>query len=68
MQIKDETEYYSLFEYLGYAAGGDLGTQVNGVATKTKQPFITQRVSNPGFNGEVFCYTKNFLNEYFKKK
>jgi len=65
MQVKNKTEYYSLYEYLGRAAGGDLGTQVNEVATKTKQPFITQRVSNPNFEGEVFCYTKNFLNEYF---
>ena len=68
MQVKDKIEYYSLYEYLGRAAGRDLGTQVNKVATKTKQPFITQRVSNSTYDGEVFCYTEEFLNEYFKKQ
>jgi hypothetical protein len=68
MRVKDKIEYYSLYEYLGYAAGGDLGTQVNEAATKTKQPIITQEISNRVYSGRVFCYTKKFLNEYFKKQ
>tara|TARA_R110002020_G_scaffold136857_2_gene305484 strand:- start:197 stop:409 length:213 start_codon:yes stop_codon:yes gene_type:complete len=68
MQVKDNVEYYSLYEYLGRAAGSDLGAKVNEVATQTKHPFVTQQVSNHVYEGEVFCYTKEFLDEYFKNK
>lgn len=68
MKVKDEIEYYSLYEYLGHAGGSTLGDEVNTEAQKRKQPFIQQYVSNSVFNGNVFCYTKKFLNKYFKKK
>tara|TARA_B100001559_G_scaffold301682_1_gene288807 strand:+ start:2143 stop:2355 length:213 start_codon:yes stop_codon:yes gene_type:complete len=66
MQIKNGVEYHSLYEYLGYAAGPSLGDKVNKAAIKTKQEYVTQEVKNPVFEGEVFCYTREFLNEYFK--
>jgi len=65
IQIKEKIEYYSLYEYLGYAAGGELGIKVNEAAQRTKQPIITQEVSTSVYKGKVFCYTKKFLNEYF---
>ncbi len=65
MQIKNGIEYHSLYEYLGYAAGPNLGNRVNKAAIKINQEYITQEVDNPMFKGEVFCYTKEFLNEYF---
>ncbi len=37
MQIKNGIKYKSLYEYLGYAAGPELGNKVNEVAQKTKQ-------------------------------
>ena len=67
MQIKNNKKYYSLYEYLGHAGGATLGDKVNTEAIKSKQPFIQQYVSNPVFTGNVFCYTKEFLNKYFKK-
>jgi hypothetical protein len=53
---------------LGHAAGSDLGDEVNKEAIKTKQKYVTQKVSNPMYEGEVFCYTKEFLNSFFKIK
>ena len=66
MKIKNGIEYHSLYEYLGHAAGPDLGDEVNKEAIKTKQKYVTQKVSNPLYEGEVFCYTKEFLNSFFK--
>ena len=68
MQIKNGIEYHSLYEYLGYAAGSSLGNRVNKAAIKTNQKYITQEVDNSMFKGEVFCYTKEFLNEYFSNQ
>ena len=68
MQEINGKEYYSLYEYLGHAAGPTLGDEVNKVAVKQKQRFVQQYVSNPVYQGEVFCYTKEFLDEYFNYK
>ena len=65
MQIKNGIEYHSLYEYLGYAAGPSLGDKVNAAAIKANQEYVTQKVSNPVYEGEVFCYTTEFLDEYF---
>ncbi len=68
MQIRDEIEYYSLYEYLGKAAGPTLGDEINKAAMKYKQKYVKQEVSNPVYKGEVFCYTKSFLDSYFYAK
>lgn len=68
MQIRDEIEYYSLYEYLGKAAGPTLGGEINKAAMKYKQKYVTQHVEHGGYNGEVFCYTKKFLDDYFYAK
>tara|TARA_R110000744_G_scaffold219262_1_gene338012 strand:+ start:120 stop:383 length:264 start_codon:yes stop_codon:yes gene_type:complete len=68
MQIRNKVEYYSLYEYLGKAAGPILGDEVNEAAIKHRQKFVQQQVSNPSYNGEVFCYTKKFLDDYFYAK
>jgi len=65
MQIKNGIEYHSLYEYLGYRAGSSLGERVNKEAIKKKHKYVTQTVNNPIWKGEVFCYTKEFLDEYF---
>tara|TARA_R110000803_G_scaffold3821_1_gene13061 strand:- start:130 stop:393 length:264 start_codon:yes stop_codon:yes gene_type:complete len=68
MQIRNKVEYHSLYEYLGKAAGPILGDEVNEAAIKHRQKFVQQQVSNPSYNGEVFCYTKKFLDDYFYAK
>ena len=68
MQEINGKEYYSLYEYLGHAAGPTLGEEVNQVAIKLKQKFVKQYVENSVYQGEVFCYTQEFLDEYFQSK
>jgi|TARA_B100001059_G_C17387902_1_gene357624 hypothetical protein len=68
MQTIDGIEYHSLYEYLGKAAGPTLGDEINKVAMKHKQKYVTQHVEHGGYNGEVFCYTKKFLDDYFYAK
>jgi hypothetical protein len=65
MQIKNGIEYHSLYEYLGYAAGPELGDVVNKVAMKENHKYVTQYIEQGGFKGNVFCYTTKFLDEYF---
>ena len=61
-------EYYSLYEYLGKAAGPNLGTKVNAEAINQTQPLVKQHIENPAYKGKVLCYTKKFLDSYFDKK
>ena len=68
MKKIDGKIYYSLYEYLGHAAGGALGMEVNEVAIKQRQKIVRQFIENKVFTGEVFCYKKEFLDEYFKYK
>lgn len=58
----------SLFEYLGYAAGSELGKEVYDTATKLRETIKTQDISNPKYQGKVMLYRREFLDEYFGKK
>jgi hypothetical protein len=58
----------SLFDYLGRAAGPDLGREVADYADYKKAKFDVRFVSNPKYTGEVMLYTKEFLDEFFKDK
>ena len=58
----------SLFDYLGYAAGNKLGTQVAEYAKIRKTKCSTRYVSNPSYTGTVMLYEKDFLDEYFGVK
>ena len=55
----------SLYDYLGHAAGSELGKKVAtaafhaGVITEVKQ------VTNHSYNGEIRMYPKGFLELYF---
>ena len=68
MKTVNGREYYSLYEYLGHPAGADLCAEVNEVAVKQKQEYVTQEVNMSTYKGKVFCYTKEFLDEYFEYK
>jgi hypothetical protein len=56
----------SLYDYLGKAAGGNLGAKVNAYAQIRKQKYTKRAIENPGFSGEVFLYKEEFLEEFFK--
>ena len=54
----------SLYDYQGHPDKDGTGLKVNAYAQLRKQPFIKRYLE---FNNtEVFLYTKDFLDEYFK--
>jgi hypothetical protein len=59
-------EKVSLYDYLGHAAGSDVGQQVAFAAAKAGVITETRQVSNPIYKGPVMLYPKSFLDLYFK--
>ena len=55
----------SLYDYLGQAAGEELGKQVADYAKLRKAKYSTRHISNPKFKGNVMLYEKSFLDEFF---
>jgi hypothetical protein len=64
----EEGGLISLYDYLGYAAGGELGKQVATAASKAKEKIGKRFVTNTRYKGEVLLYRREFLQEYFKTK
>lgn len=58
----------SLYDYLGYPAGKELGEQVAAYAKIRKAKCSTRYVTTLTYTGPVMLYTKEFLNEYFEAK
>ena len=58
----------SLYDYLGYPAGNELGKEVATAASKSNVKFETREVTNPKYTGKVMLYPENFLKEYFESK
>jgi len=63
---KISMEKISLYDYLGHAAGSDVGQQVAFAAAKAGVMTETRQVSNPVYNGPVMLYPRQFLDLYFK--
>jgi len=59
-------EKISLYDYLGHAAGSDVGQQVAYAAAKAGVITETKEVSNPVYKGPVMLYPRSFLDLYFK--
>jgi len=57
----------SLYDYLGRAAGMELGDQVAKVATNVGVKMDTRYVSNTKYTGNVTLYPEEFLKLYFQK-
>jgi hypothetical protein len=58
----------SLYEYLGRAAGPELGKLVAKAAAQSKIPIDKHYVENPKYSGEILKYPKTFLDTYFGNK
>jgi hypothetical protein len=58
----------SLYDYLGHAAGSELGKQVAETAVKLKETIEKRYVINTRYKGEILMYRREFLDEYFGKK
>ena len=56
----------SLYDYLGHAAGPELGKQVASAAARAGVKGSMREVSNPVYKGPVMLYPKAFLDLYFK--
>jgi hypothetical protein len=54
--------YLSLYEYLGKAAGNDLGREVASAAYQAGVKTQEREISNPKYTGKVHLYPKDFLN------
>jgi len=59
-------EMISLYDYLGRAAGPDLGKQVATAAAKAGVKSEIREVSNIKYSGPIMLYPKSFLELYFK--
>ena len=64
--VDPQIEMVSLFDYLGHAAGSELGKQVAAVAAKVGVQTSTRHVSNKKYKGEIMLYPQEFLDWYFE--
>ena len=58
----------SLYDYLGRAAGPELGKEVCDTAVKLKETIQERKISNSKYTGNVHLYRREFLDEYFGNK
>ena len=64
--IQNNMEMMSLYDYLGRAAGPELGQKVATAAAAAGVKGSMREVSNPSYKGPVMLYPKAFLDLYFK--
>lgn len=57
--------FLSLFDYLGKAAGPELGKQVEAAARAVNIPVKHKQVHNTTYTGKVNMYPENWLIGYF---
>ena len=62
----DNMNMMSLYDYLGRAAGPELGQKVATAAAAAGVKGETRQVSNPVYKGPVMLWPKAFLDLYFK--
>ena len=55
----------SLYDYLGHAAGPELGQQVARAAAIAKVKHEIREVSNTKYKGPIMLYPKPFLDSFF---
>tara|TARA_R110000744_G_scaffold152816_2_gene267055 strand:+ start:1717 stop:1962 length:246 start_codon:yes stop_codon:yes gene_type:complete len=60
-----KNKYVSLYEYLGHAAGGELGQKVAYAATKQEIKPDKRYIEQGGYKGDVYLYPTEFLDTYF---
>ena len=59
--------YLSLYEYIGKAAGNELGKEVASAAYQAGVKMQEREITNPKFTGKVLLYPKDFLDFYFRE-
>lgn len=59
------SNFISLYDHLGHAAGSALGKQVADYAALRQVSYQVRHVSNSKYTGEIMLYPAEFLNEFF---
>ena len=62
---KENMNMISLYDYLGHAAGPDLGKQVAIAASKAGVKSGIREVSHVGYKGPIMLYPRDFLDKFF---
>jgi|688.fasta_scaffold2703469_2 hypothetical protein len=62
-----QIEFISLFDYLGKAAGSQLGKEVAEIASEMGIPRKVRAVETSTYEGLIMLYPKKFLEVYFEK-
>ena len=62
---KESMDMISLYDYLGHAAGPDLGKQVASAAAKAGVKHEMREVNHKGWNGPIMLYPRTFLDNFF---
>ena len=57
--------FLSLYDYLGKAAGPELGKEVEAAARASKTPIQYKEISNTVYTGKINMYPENWLIGYF---
>ena len=65
-KIDNSMSKVSLYDYLGHAAGSELGQQVATAAKRAGVKGEIREVSNPVYKGPVMLWPRAFLDLYFK--
>jgi len=65
-KINNNMEKVSLYDYLGHAAGSELGQQVATAARRAGVKGEMREVSNPVYKGPVMLWPTAFLDLYFR--
>jgi hypothetical protein len=63
----ENENFMSLYDFLGKAAGTELGKEVADEAKEQGQKIITKEVKNKAYTGKVMMYNIDFLTKYFTK-
>lgn len=63
----ESENYLSLFDYLGRAAGSELGLEVEEAASKQNITIRIKQVTTKTYSGKINMYPKEFLDSYFTK-
>ena len=68
VQVMENKQMISLYDFLGRAAGAELGKKVAEAAAAKKVGFQTKEVVTKTYTGTIMMYPVEFLEEYFKTK
>ena len=55
----------SLYDYLGHAAGSELGKKVAIAASRAGVKSEVREVKHAGWNGPIMLYPRDFLDNFF---